>query len=261
MKFLRFFKIISFFFILSFLFNPSVSHAKKPNKGVLVGEAGLNFPSMGLALDGAYDDRLDHLVPGYKILNVVITNKGQNTIKLDLNKEVWKVRDHLGKLRIAINDVRFISEKIWNTLPEGLKNKLENPDTIKTGQTAKVDLFFPANVNLKDFKELQWQSTHFKKKFIIEEGVEKNLDLARDTEPDPLHNKKTYQQSLEKYETPDEKNAVASEPGSQQPSGPKGDGNVIEISPSANDAMSDRNATPPRFDPKLDEVVTIPMDN
>jgi len=119
----------------------------------------------------------------------------------------------------------------------------------------------PFKQELKDFKELQWQSTHFKKKFIIEEGVEKNLDLARDTEPDPLHNKKTYQQSLEKYETPDEKNAVASEPGSQQPSGPKGDGNVIEISPSANDAMSDRNATPPRFDPKLDEVVTIPMDN
>lgn len=261
MRLLSLFKIVSSFLIVSFLFHPSTSHAKKPNKGILIGEAGLNFPSMGVAIDGAYDPRLDQLVPGYKILNVVITNKGGNTIKLDLRKEVWKVRDNLGKFRVAINDGRFISEKLWNSLSEGLRNKLENPDTIKPGQTAKVDLFFPVSVNLKDFKELQWQSTHFKKKFIIEEGVEKNLDLAKDSEPDPLHNKKTYQQSLEKYETPDEKNAAASEPGSQQPSGPKGDGNIIEISPSANDAMSDRNSTPPRFDPKLDEVVTIPLDN
>ena len=105
-------------------------------------EAGLNIPSWGVAIDAVYDKRLDHLIPGYKIINVVLTNRSPGTIYLDPGKDAWIIRDNVGKNHRAINHLRFASEKLWLALPVGLKDQLEYPHAVRTGNSTKIALFF-----------------------------------------------------------------------------------------------------------------------
>lgn len=187
---------------------PWISQAKveqkQKEKKRVTSEAGLNIPSWGIAIDAVYDSRLDNLVPGYKILNVVLSNRGPSSIYLDSDKDKWFIHDNLGKKKRGINHLRSVNEPLWASLPTGLREKLEYPHAVRVGHSTKIDLFFEAKIDLSHFREISWDSTHFKKEFNIFSTMEKNLELEENEQPIPK-DRESYRQSMEKYEgTPTE---------------------------------------------------------
>ncbi|MBX7147877.1 hypothetical protein K1X76_02225 [bacterium] len=177
---------------------------------VIESEAGLIIQGWGIAIDALYDDRLDNLVKGYKILNVVVTNNNQNNILLDPLKDKWELEDSLGKKSTAINHLRLASEKLWVSLPEGLQKNFEYPQVVKPNKSAKITLFFPINTSLNNFKALSFKSFSIKKTFSILMSVENNLEIddPRDKNPDT----ESFRQAMEKYEGPDKAPPRENEP-------------------------------------------------
>ena len=64
-------------------------------------EAGLNIKDWGIAIDAIYDARLDDLIPGYRIINIVLTNRSAEDINLSTNKDKWYILDNMGKKHTA----------------------------------------------------------------------------------------------------------------------------------------------------------------
>ncbi len=178
--------------------NPKHQKARGSSKKI-ISEAGLNIPQWGVAIDAVYDSRLDNLVPGYKILNVILSNRGAANIFLDPRKDKWYVIDNIGKKLRASNHLRLDNEKVWSSLPLGLRTKLEYPQTVRVSHSVKIDLFFSNDVSLGGFREIGWDSDHFKKEFNVITATEKNQDDANE----PLPNTPTYNQSREKYDNLD----------------------------------------------------------
>lgn len=160
-----------------FLFEPSASAKRQVRKQKIESEAGLNIPDWGIAVDGLYDKRLDNLVAGYKILNVVVTNRSGKTISFDPRKDQWLVRDSIGKSHKAITHLKIGNRRVWEALPEALKKKLEYPQLVHNGNMAKIDLFFPLNADLENFRSLEWRSAFFKKEFVIVTTGDKEVEL------------------------------------------------------------------------------------
>lgn len=231
------FLFVFLFFDFFFLISPFSSLAginqkeRSPSRSkVIESEAGLNIPQWGVAIDAIYNRELDNLIPGYKILNVVVSNRGGDIISFDTLKDRWILVDSVGKSHKAINHLRVIDQKMWDVLPVGLKNELEYPQTLRVGHTAKIDLLFRSSAELTSFKTLRWRSTHFKKDFVIRTAIEKNLDWEPKEEPIP--STKATRQAEEKYEGEKE---------------------------TQNPTETPKEENPPRFDPTLDDF-TIPMD-
>lgn len=147
-------------------------------KDAVQSELGLNIPKWGIAVDAIYDPRLDGLVPGYKILNVVLSNRTQKSIYLDLKKDRWIMRDNIGNPNKAINHLKVINPKLWNTLPGGLRDKLEYPQLVRVGSSARIDLFFPNTVELKNFRMINWKSAHFHEEFVLINVIDKKLEVT-----------------------------------------------------------------------------------
>jgi len=89
-----------------------------------------------------------------------------------------------------------VNEKLWLSLPPGLREKLEYPQTVHVGNSTKIDLFFPASVDLGNFREIGWESSHFKREFNVVTSGEKNDDKRNE----PLPSSPTYKQSIQKYD-------------------------------------------------------------
>ena len=215
--------LVLFFLIPGLEAQASATQARKPSKKI-TSEVGLNIPAWGVAVDAVYDKRLDNLIPGYKIMNVVLSNRGATTIYLDSSRDKWVIVDSLNHKHTAINYLRQENEKLWNRLPDGLKAQLEYPQAVRVGNSTKIDLFFPVHTELANFRGINWTSSHFKKEFTILTDMEKGSDTNPNEEPLPKQTPSQVQ-SLEKYE----------------------------------DKKADPANTPPKqFDPQDD--VTIPMD-
>lgn len=164
----------------------NTKHSKRQSKSKKVrSEAGLNIPKWGVAIDAVYDSRLDSLIPGYKILNVVLTNRGAQTIYLDPQKDKWRIRDNVGKERTAINHLRLADEKLWAALPDGLKKKIDYPQAVRTGHSTQLDLFFPSSTELFNFREISWKSAFFKKEFNVFTTMENKVNLGPNHTPIP----------------------------------------------------------------------------
>lgn len=197
-------------------------------------ELGLNIPKWGIAVDAIYDPRLDGLVPGYKILNVVLSNRTQKSIYLDLKKDRWVMRDNIGKPNKAINHLKVINPKLWETLPEGLRDKLEYPQLVRVGSSARIDLFFPNTVELKNFRMINWKSVHFHEEFVLINVIDKKLEVT----PAKIGNQPltpSQEQAQEKY-------------------GPNKEGLDLD---EENLETDEAPQTIPSFDPELDKN-TIP---
>lgn len=153
---------------------------KKKSPAVIKSEAGLNIPEWGVAIDSFYDERLDNLIAGYKILNIVVTNRGNGDIYLDVNQDHWKIIDSFGKKYTATNHIKQIDSKLWDKLPSDFKKKIDYPQIVRPGKSTTVDVFFPKSVTLTNFKEIIWKSKHFDKEFNIFSNYEKNLEISAD---------------------------------------------------------------------------------
>lgn len=184
-----------------------------------VSEAGLKIPEVGLAIDAHYEPQLDNLIPGYRILNIVLSNSSGQTLYLDPQKDEWIIVDLSGKKHKAINHLMFKDKETWQNLPLGLQKKLEYPQAVRSGNVTKIDVFFPIDVEINNFKEFFWESPAYDKKFNLIMVREKNLDIFKE---DPLlKGKPSFEQSQIKYEGPpievedDEKHERVNEPPKQ----------------------------------------------
>lgn len=195
-------------FALGFLLVNTPSFAKVPGKefsatkgkktkkeGVVTSEAGLNIPEWGIAIDAIYDSRLTNLVPGYQILNIVLTNRGAGTINLDVRGDKWMITDRSGRKYSAQNHVKNFDEKLWSDLPSELQQKLDYPNAVRGNKSITIDVFFPKTVDLNNFHEITWKSSHFNREFNVftnyendlNIGESKEFDIPKATRPQPFN--------------------------------------------------------------------------
>lgn len=133
------------------------SSGPKPVKKVLI-PAGTNDPALGLAVDASYDNRLDALVPGFKIVTVACTNSAMELFSFDILGDKWWVEDSSGKKIKAIIDLRRTAPKVWSNLSSKVKELIEYPLTLRIGETRTIDLFVPAKEDVTNFRSVLYYS-------------------------------------------------------------------------------------------------------
>jgi hypothetical protein len=156
----------------------------KQSDNVVRSEVGLNIKDWGLAIDAIYDPRLDDLVPGYHIVNLVVTNRSGDAIQLNTRRDRWYIIDSMGKKHTAYNHVKQFNEKLWPQLPKKMQDMLEYPHVVNPGKATNIDVFLPKSVDLHHFREVVWKSEHFNREFNVFTNYEKNLALPNSKEFD-----------------------------------------------------------------------------
>lgn len=156
--------------------------AKKED--VIRSEIGLNIPQWGIAIDAIFDPRLDDIIPGYHIVNLVLTNRRGEAVIFDVIHDKWVFADNAGKKHTAYNHVKHFNKKLWNELPEKLKNMLDYPSKVNPGKSITIDVFLSKSVDLFNFKEVVWKSAFLGKEFNIFTSYEDSLSIhdTRDKE-------------------------------------------------------------------------------
>jgi hypothetical protein len=128
-------------------------------------QARLNLPNWGIVIDANYDQKLDGVVPGYKIVTVALTNRSIDLIKLDQANDQWFVEDAVGKKLRGINSLRLRDPQTWTQLPNKVRDIIEYPGGVQIGYTQTFDLFFPQNVDLDHFRSISFYSAILKQNF------------------------------------------------------------------------------------------------
>lgn len=135
--------------------------ARKASKGgpePIVVPAGTQVPALGLAFDLSYDPELDNLIPGYRILQVGITNGSLKVAELRPLDDRWYVIDRRGRRHSAVINLRLSDPDTWKSLPDRLKQLIEYPLFISVGESFVIDLLFPDRVELGEFGGVVFES-------------------------------------------------------------------------------------------------------
>lgn len=120
--------------------------------------SGTSSPAISIGFEVAYDPRLDNLVPGYKILTMAISNNSLEYLQTDPLADRWWVVDRNKSKHKAILMLRDVDPDAWAKLAPRLRQMLEYPLLVRIADTSTVDLLFPANVNLAEFREVIFRS-------------------------------------------------------------------------------------------------------
>ena len=152
----------------------------KASQGIQA-DAGLKIPEYGIAIDAYYLPALDQLIPGYRILNIVVQNNRPEPIDLDVFKDKWQIIDHMGKNHKAFNHVKFFEKNLWEQMSDKAKTKLDYPNLVPPGKMVAIDVFFPTSVELVNFKEIRWNSSFFDKEFNVYTAYENQIKIDYDT--------------------------------------------------------------------------------
>lgn len=153
------------------------TNSKVKKEDIIRSEIGLNIPQWGLAIDAIFDPRLDDIVPGYHIVNLVLTNRRGEAILFDVTRDRWIVTDNTGKKHTAQNHVKYFDKKMWDEFPEKLKGMLDYPSKVNPGKSITIDVFLPKSVDLFNFKEVVWKSASLGKEFNIFTSYEDSLSI------------------------------------------------------------------------------------
>ena len=142
----------------------------------------------GITLDAKYDNRLDNLIPGYKIVTVAVTNNGVDIMKLNPLKDRWDVTDAYGKPRRAINSLRISNPQAWSSLPEKVKSLIEYPVGVSVGYTETMDLFFPNSLDLTAFRSISFYNGTNDKKYDVVANLESPnaVPISKESDAPPL---------------------------------------------------------------------------
>ncbi|HPW44813.1 MAG TPA: hypothetical protein PKU96_00375 [bacterium] len=155
-------------FILSVTF---YSHAfcAKINKVQVNG--GVPIQGYGLVIDASYDPRLDNLVPGYKLINVVIANSSFNIIGLDPQRDKWSIKvDGKSSPIKALHNLRGQDPKAWSALPPRVKDVIGYPLLLPIGARDVIDLFVPETLDLEKFTTVEIFLKSMNTKFEVMAG-------------------------------------------------------------------------------------------
>lgn len=156
--------ILIFLFLFACVSSPPKAH-RRPKK--VEAPAGKFIPGYGFSIDARYDPRFDNLVPGYKLLTVVIRNTSLQVIQTDRKKDRWVVIDREGKKHRGIVNLKARDRDLWIDLPEKLKGLIDYPDDIPISYTATFDLLFPLTVPLKGFREVVFKNATWDQEFLV----------------------------------------------------------------------------------------------
>lgn len=116
---------------------------------------GSNIESLGLVIDASYDPRLDTLVPGYKVINIVLINQSFSIVMLDPDKDKWEIKlAGGGKTVTALHNLRSSDPKAWSALPEKAKKLIGYPLALPIGAREVIDIFVPDKVDVAKFNQL-----------------------------------------------------------------------------------------------------------
>lgn len=169
----------------------SKKYARK--SAAVTSEAGLNIPQWGLAIDAFFDPRLTDLIPGYHVVNIVLTNRRDGPILLNPVLDKWTIVDNAGKNHTARNHGKQLKGGAWDDLPAALRKKLGYPTSVKPGHFVTIDVFVPAHVDLVNFREVSWKSHSLGKEFSIFTDYEDSLSIGDLNEQHELPRPSTIQ--------------------------------------------------------------------
>ncbi|MBF0105510.1 MAG: hypothetical protein HQM16_09315 [Deltaproteobacteria bacterium] len=157
--------------------NDIAKNKSQKNEQTIQSQIGLNIPEWGIAIDAVYNPELSSIIPGYHILNIVLTNSRAETIYFSTKRDKWVVVDNTGKRHTAFNHVKQFNEGLWPKLPEKLQDLLAYPAAVSSGRASNIDVFLPRSVDLFNFREIVWKSDYFKKEFNIMTNYERSLQV------------------------------------------------------------------------------------
>lgn len=161
---MKWLKILPVVLCLIFSLN---AYAKKQRNAEFKTMAGANIPSAGMALDVSYDAATDGIIPGYKLVNVAITNNSIDIIQLDKEGDKWTVVDLKGGKHKAVIDLRKSDPESFSKLPAKLRGLIEYPILIQVGETKVFDLLVKDSVRLDTFRSAKFESSTMQKNFEI----------------------------------------------------------------------------------------------
>lgn len=144
--------------------NSSASNSKYPEMYVPSGTAA---PALSIGFEVGYDPQTDNVIPGYKIITVAITNSSLEYLQTDQMVDQWWVTDRGKSRHKAVLNMREKNPDIWAKLPQRLRKYIQYPLMIRIGETATIDLLFPDNVNLNEFREVAFKSSGLQKTIHI----------------------------------------------------------------------------------------------
>lgn len=161
-----------------------ITTSKKQSRGAVKSEIGLNIPEWGVSIDAAFNPELDDIIPGYHILNIVLTNRRGEAIDLSPGSDKWVVVDKSGRKHTAFNHVNQFDKKLWEKLPPKMQKLLDYPTKVNPGKSVKIDVFLNKTIPLFNFKEIAWRSDHFDKTFNVYTTYEDKLNVPNSKEFD-----------------------------------------------------------------------------
>jgi hypothetical protein len=140
---------------------------RKNSSGVVNAQLGHNIIQYAITIDGKHYTQLDRVLPKYKIMTIAITNRALASMKLDPLKDSWKIQDARGRWHRAINSLQIKDPKSWEKIPEKMRKLIEYPLNAPPGFTQTFDIFFPAKVDMTNFRALKYTNTPLKQTFLI----------------------------------------------------------------------------------------------
>lgn len=129
--------------------------------------SGTTTPTLSMGFEAVYDPRLDNLIPGYKIITVAITNSALEYLQMDPLADQWWVIDRNKSKHKAILTLRDKDPDVWAKLQPRLRQIIEYPLMVRIADTATIDLLFPANIRLNEFREVVFRSSSRQKSIHI----------------------------------------------------------------------------------------------
>ncbi len=130
-------------------------------------QGGALIPYFGFSVDASYDNRLDGLVPGYKLLNVAVRNTSPFIVPMSPTKDRWTLVDHEGRVHRLMNSVKLSKVKIWRGLPSELRRQIEYPENIPVSYEVTFNLMIPEKVIAEEFEEVHYYNNYWKRTFVI----------------------------------------------------------------------------------------------
>lgn len=148
--------------IISLVLFLSCAHGK--NVEILAGQT---VPNQSFALDVSYDETLDHLVPGYRIITVAIHNHGYDSFVLSPEKDQWSIIDAKGFRHTCLAELHQSDPVVWEGLKADIREALAYPLVIPAGVSQVIDLFVTDTTDLNSFRSLVFKSASLQKTIKI----------------------------------------------------------------------------------------------
>lgn len=139
---------------------------KKPAK--VESYAGRVIPSFSLSIDANYDPRLDEIIPGYKLVPVIIKNMSLRNVEMSVKQDRWVIVGEKGQKYVALNSLRYKDPPLWREIPEKMRALIDYPEIVPINYSVTFDLLVPKKSKLEYFREIRYYNAAWRQEFVLE---------------------------------------------------------------------------------------------